>query len=194
MNFNKKELLAELTQKTKQNIENAERLLALPKAALTFREAPDKWNVLECIQHLNWYSDYYNPEIERRIKAAPRREAPTFKTNWLGKKFVKAVSPVSQGSKTMNTLKSKNPMNMEFNSPILDQFIKDQHKMLELLEAAHQVDLTKVKTGITFSNWIRIRLGDTFRVVIYHNQRHLEQAERAANASGLTAGAPKLTA
>lgn len=185
MNFNKKGLLAELKQITKQNIENAERLIALPKNALTFREGPDKWNVLECIQHLNWYSDYYNPEIERRMKAAPRKEAPIFKTNWLGKKFVKAVAPISQGAKMMNTLKSKNPMNMEFNSPILDQFIKDQHKMLELLKTAEHVDLTKVKTGITISKWIKIRLGDTFRVVIYHNQRHLEQAERAVKASGL---------
>jgi len=40
---------------------------------------------------------------------------------------------------------------------------------------ASKVDLNKVKTGITISKLVRIKLGDILRVVIYHNDRHMEQ-------------------
>ncbi|MFM7022373.1 MAG: hypothetical protein ACKOXB_05295 [Flavobacteriales bacterium] len=55
----------------------------------------------------------------------------------------------------------------------------DQQKQtLELLEAAGKVDLKKVKTSVSISKFIRLRLGDTFRFVIYHNQRHIAQAQK----------------
>src|SRR5690606_41809639 len=47
---------------------------------------------------------------------------------------------------------------------------------LQLLEASKRVDLTQVKTSISISKWIKLRLGDTLRVVIYHNRRHIVQA------------------
>lgn len=183
MTFNRSELLAELKQKTRDNLEHANRLNQLPTETLRWRAREDSWNVLECIQHLNWYSDFYLPELEKRIQSAPKKEAPIFKTNWLGKKFVKGVSPMSQGAKGMNTFKDKNPLNMELDRNAIGQFIQDQGKLMELLDAAGQVDLTKVKTNISISKWIKIRLGDTFRVLIYHNERHLQQADRAVEAS-----------
>ncbi len=183
MKFHTSSLLAELESITLENLERAKKLQQQPANVLTKRPAPEKWNVLECIQHLNWYSDFYLPEIERRIKAAPNTPTDEFRTNWLGKKFVKAVAPISQGSKTMNTFKDKNPLQMDLTPAVLDQFIKDQEHLLRLLGLAKSVNLTKTKTNISISKWIKIRLGDTLRVVIYHNQRHLEQAERNVPAS-----------
>jgi hypothetical protein len=51
--------------------------------------------------------------------------------------------------------------------------------MLSLLEQAKSVNLQKIKASITLSKFIKLRLGDVFRVVIYHNERHLEQAFKA---------------
>ncbi|MEO9077333.1 MAG: DinB family protein, partial [Gelidibacter sp.] len=33
-------------------------------------------------------------------------------------------------------------------------------------------------TAISISNLIKLKVGDTFRVVVYHNERHLVQANR----------------
>lgn len=44
---------------------------------------------------------------------------------------------------------------------------------------AQQVSLNKTKTGISISTWIKLKLGDTFKVVIYHNKRHIVQALKA---------------
>jgi hypothetical protein len=49
---------------------------------------------------------------------------------------------------------------------------------LNLLEQGKKVDLTRTRTSISISSLIKLRLGDTLRVVIYHNQRHLAQVRR----------------
>ncbi len=50
--------------------------------------------------------------------------------------------------------------------------------LLDVLDMSKKVNLTKTKTGISISKWLKLRLGDTFRVVIYHNQRHILQAKK----------------
>jgi hypothetical protein len=42
----------------------------------------------------------------------------------------------------------------------------------------HQV---QIKTSISISSFIKLRLGDTLRLVVYHNWRHLIQAKNACN-------------
>jgi hypothetical protein len=42
---------------------------------------------------------------------------------------------------------------------------------------AQKVDLTKVKTAISLSKFIKLRLGDTLRFLVYHNERHILQAQ-----------------
>ena len=52
---------------------------------------------------------------------------------------------------------------------------KDRETMVDYV--LDITNLTKVKTSITISNWIKLRLGDTFRFVIHHNLRHVVQAK-----------------
>ena len=44
-----------------------------------------------------------------------------------------------------------------------------------------KIDLNKTKTAISISKLIKLKIGDTFRVVVYHNERHLIQAEKILN-------------
>lgn len=79
---------------------------------------------------------------------------------------------------TMKTLKTMNPIHSNLDKGVVNTFIKQQKKMLELLEEAQYIDLEKTKTNISISKLIKLKLGDTFRFVIYHNQRHVEQIKR----------------
>ena len=63
MTFNKEELLQDLAELTRINLNEAERLLAHSIEQLNQREAEGKWSVLECMEHLNRYGDFYIPEI-----------------------------------------------------------------------------------------------------------------------------------
>ena len=76
------------------------------------------------------------------------------------------------------------PTGSALDSSVLDKFIIQQEKLLSLLEAAKQVDLSKVKTSISISKWVKLRLGDTLRVVVYHNWRHMVQAQKLIAENG----------
>lgn len=71
-----------------------------------------------------------------------------------------------------------NPIKSNLDKSVLSEFISQQKQMSNLLNDAENIDLNKVKTSISISNFIKLKLGDTFRFVILHNLRHVEQAKR----------------
>jgi len=72
-----------------------------------------------------------------------------------------------------------NPNGSQLDASVLAIFIADQQALLAILEKAKVVDLKRTKTAISITKFLKLRLGDTLRVVIYHNERHLAQAIRA---------------
>ncbi len=188
MNISRTDLLADLQQRTESVRSAAERLRSLPVETLNWRPEAGQWSILECLEHLNLYGDFYLVEIEKRMLQAPARpEARRFRSGWLGNYFAKMMAPKEGEVKNkMKTFKDKNPLGSELDPTIVDRFLRQQERMVGLLEMAQQHDLSRVKTGITISKWIKLRLGDTFRVVIYHNERHLVQAQ------AVLAAAPEL--
>jgi len=172
-------LINDLEKRTRWTLDAAHAFEQLSDADLNRRPGPEQWNALECLDHLNRYGDYYLPEIERVAKAAPRvAEDAAFHTGWLGNKFALSMRPGGAGT-SMKTFKKMNPLGDALKREVLREFIRQQEEMLRLLALCRTVNLSKAKTGTTLTRYLRLRLGDTLRVVIYHNQRHLEQAQRA---------------
>lgn len=171
------DLLKDLDQRTREVLEWAEGLRSRSEEELNARESEDRWSVLECLEHLNRYGDFYLPEIERRMNNASKGSSPVFRSSWLGEYFAKSMLP-REKLNTMKTFSNMNPMGSRLGREALDRFIEQQHTTLRLLHNAGSVNLNKVKTSISISKWIKLKLGDTFRVMIYHNQRHREQAQR----------------
>lgn len=175
------EVINDLIERTEANLRAARELNKRSANELNYRVAPGSWNVLECIEHLNFYGDYYIPEIENQIISSPYPSEEVFKSGFLGNYFAQSMLP-KEGFKKMKTLKSSNPLGKKLGKEVIDHFIAHQQKLLELLKRAKHVSLSRTKTGISISKYLRLRLGDTFRVVVYHNQRHLLQAKRTLEA------------
>lgn len=173
------ELLADLEKRTKENIAFAKKLEIVSIEALLSKEKPNSWNALECLAHLNLYGDFYLPEISKRIRESAHKADPLFRSGILGNYFAKSLLPKEKLNK-MKTFKDKNPIGTgNLSIDILVEFLEQQQQLLELLHKSKKVSLTKTKTAISSSTFLKLRLGDTFRVVIYHNQRHLAQASKA---------------
>ncbi|WP_020568624.1 DinB family protein [Neolewinella persica] len=181
---NTADLLQKLTERTEANLAAGQEFLALESSTLHQRPRPDAWNALECLAHLNHYGDFYLPEIQTRIKETKHDQpADTFTSSWLGNKFAAGMKP-GEKTREITTFKSADPRNSEkiLNHDTVQEFIRQQEEILKLLQQARSVNLTRTKTGISISNLIKLRLGDTLRVVIYHNWRHVVQAQRAVGA------------
>ncbi|NMH88660.1 DinB family protein [Flavivirga algicola] len=169
-------LIAELIEKTRLNINQVTTWNQKTIDALNWKENKDIWSALECIAHLNLYGDYYLPEIEQQITKSQSKPETYFKTGFLGNYFAKSMLPKEKLNK-MKTFKDKNPIGSDLDKRALERFLVQQEKMLKLLDKARHVSLNKTKTAISISKLFKLKLGDTFRVVIYHNERHLVQAQ-----------------
>lgn len=171
------ELINDLQTRTKEVVAELNKFKALSEADLNHRNTSSSWSILECLEHLNLYGDFYLPEIEQRIGMAKPSDNDQFVSSWLGNYFALSMLPGENGKlNKMKTFKSMNPIHKQLTINVIDRFAEQQDQLMQLLERAKTVDLSKVKTSISISKWIKLRLGDTFRVVVYHNQRHIVQA------------------
>lgn len=178
--MNSKDLIEELAKITQENLDVAQTFMNMPIEKLQKKGSPTSWNALECIEHLNRYGDFYLPEIQKRLENANVVKSTIFRTGFLGNYFAKSLMPKNKTNK-MKTFTKMDPLNSILNKTVLETFIVQQKEILKLLQKSENYDLSRIKTSISISKWIKLRLGDTFRVVIYHNLRHIEQAKRVIN-------------
>lgn len=178
MKIETQQLLKELTTQVKEHLEYATSLKAQTEAALNYRKTSESWSALECIEHLNRYGNFYLPEIEIRINQSHSKPEPQFKSGLLGNYFAESMRPKAKLNK-MKTFKKMNPIHSKLDKTVLDTFIKQQEELLQLLDKSKSISLNKTKTSISITNLIKLKLGDTFRFLIYHNERHILQAKRA---------------
>lgn len=170
-------LLQEYLEHTRKILNQVEYLKLEDTKILTWRPSPSAWNILECLEHLNLYGEYYLPLMERGIKHSVTKPTKTVKSSFLGRYFSKSMLPKVKLNK-MKTFKDKNPIHKHLNKEVIDKFIHQQTQLLELLNASRNSDLNKIKIPISIAKFIRLSLADTFQFVINHNLRHMEQIKR----------------
>ena len=172
-----KQLIEDLIKSTKSFIQTAEKFKLKSKDDLTLKQSPESWSMLECLEHLNMYADFYNPEIKAAITNSNTKTVEKFKGGIFGNYFARTILP-SEKSTKLKTAKDKNPVYCNLNRPVIDQFITQQNEFLRLLEAAKTGNLNTVKTRITLTRLIKLKLGDTFRFLNNHTVRHLAQIKK----------------
>ena len=172
------QLIEDLIQRCQLAITAIEGYQPMSDAELNWKASPDRWSILECMEHINRYGRFYLPEMKQRMEAGKNiASSATFKSGWLGNYFALSMLP-KEKLNTMNTFKSMNPAGSAVPREALTELLTQLKQLIELLNTARDKNLSKIKTSITISKWIKLRLGDTFRVVIYHIQRHLVQMEK----------------
>lgn len=173
-------LLVDLANRTKQLIREAEGFKQQSDETLNFKEDETSWSILECLEHLNLYGRFYLPEIKKRIHEGKGKKESIFKSGWLGNYFANSMLPKAKLNK-MKTFRNMNPINSKLDKKVIAEFVDQQNEILRLLEDSRKISLNKTRTAISISKLIKLKLGDTFRFVIYHNQRHMLQAQRIEN-------------
>ncbi|MES2848486.1 MAG: DinB family protein [Bacteroidota bacterium] len=177
-------LLETLRENTREIILQAEQLKNIPVELLEKTPAKDKWSAAQVLEHLNIYCRYYLDAIEKKLHHDQTETKAFFTPGWLGNYFTKLMEPENNG---LVKKKMKSPANaLPATSPgakeMLDEFIKHQHHLLNLLQIAKRHDINKNRIPISIARLITLKLGDTFRFVIAHQQRHFIQVEKTIKA------------
>lgn len=176
-------LIAELLDITERATASAQHLRSLDNHTLNFRERDGSWSVLECIEHLNRYGDYYLPEIQKALESNVGGRG-IYKSGLIGGLFANLMRIKNGKIIAMKTPADKNPAGENLNVLNIDRFLKQQELLKTLLFEAGKADLVRTKVPTSLNRFIRMRLGDTLRFFVYHIERHIVQAERVARNAG----------
>ncbi|WP_090786684.1 DinB family protein [Pedobacter sp. ok626] len=173
------QLIDDLLVTTKNSTQAVQKLKQFELLKLSERNAPNEWSILECIEHLNLYGSFYLPAIEKAILSQKTiHNSCVFKSGILGNYFVNLVKLKQAKIKKMSTAKTMDPFEKQLTITTIDRFLKQQERLKSLLEQARYVDITKAKTPISISRFIKLRLGDILRFMVYHIERHVAQANK----------------
>ena len=187
--FNSQVLLNELKTEVNQFAKDFELLLENnDPSLLQTRPEKNKWSALECIEHLNMTGRYYLPKIQEELeKGVTKRikSAQLFKSGFMGNYMYNSMKPVSGEIKNKTgTFKSVNPQVKYEQSTldaerVCDNFRKQLLTITTQIEKAKDTDINKLKVPSLIGPILMFKLGDVFRFLLAHIERHLIQAKNA---------------
>ena len=170
------ELLSSLEKDVQSIIRKVQtEFVPLGEEMLNWKERPDRWSILECLEHLNKYSQFYNTELTKAIDSA-QRESGTVesKSTWLGRKFIRMMHP--DNSAKQKTFARMNPSQGTLDGTTIERFLKHQEDLLKLIHKSGIVNINRNYVPVEFMKLLKMNLGDALQFVIVHERRHIEQA------------------
>ena len=179
--WNTSTLLNRLDADARRVLLEAENLKSLSEARLNRAPAPGSWSAAQVLEHLNVYSRYYLPAMEKAVSEAPKTVRSVFNSGWLGNYFADLMQVDKQGGvkRKMKAPKMAIPASRLDAHAVLEEAIGHQHHLLNLLKIAGAVDLGGARVPISIAKFIRLKLGDTLRFFVAHEVRHMGQWKRA---------------
>lgn len=183
-----KELLRELNRLNARLSEIVARDFPnLSSDQLNWREQAEKWSIAECLMHLNYVADYYFPATDKAIKAAKAKKSKAqekFTRGCLGHRYAskfrlsldnqvksKIESPLKYDprSTSSSTLDGKK---------VIATFLEKQQTLQQMLQDAMSINIQKTRVYAALGGFVSIQLGDMLKILVYHTERHVVQAQR----------------
>ncbi len=175
------DLISALKNITQHNLDLVKKHFKYLNASqLSWRPAENAWSIEEVFAHLNEFSKFYNEQFLGKIAQTRFREpkeifvsSPLGRSAWKSMKLGNARNV----KRKFRAPKGYDPVTDKLvNGNDVEEFRENQEIMLDILEKAKEVNLRKVKIPVSISKLIRLRLGDALMFIIYHNERHMQQA------------------
>lgn len=181
------QLLEEVKLITNQNLKTLrELILPLTDEQKNWRKDKSSWNINEIFAHLNEYAEYYHKALSRKIeKTRFRTPKENFISSPLGRSAWKSMK-LGNLKNVRRKMKAPRSYNPSLHPEIVKgndvkTFENEQIELLKIIENSTQINIRKAKIPISISKIIRLRFGDALLFIVYHNERHVQQALNLIN-------------
>jgi len=181
------EVINDLKKLTAENCTLVEKKMKhLSEDQLNWKPSADSWSLNEVFAHLNEYARFYHAAFQEKIVSTKfRTPSQNFMSSPLGRAAWKSMK-LGNAKNVKRKFRAISSYNPSVTAGIVkgndcQLFIDRQYDLLEILESAKSINIRKVKTPISLSKIIKFRIGDAFYFVIYHNERHIQQALNVLN-------------
>ena len=160
-----------------------EQFSGLTEAQINWKPSEEKWSIGECIDHLVVSHRLYNSKIKEFQPSiiSSGKDSYNFKHTFSGRMILKYVDPNS--STRTKTFRVFKPSMKQINTNIIRSFCEEVERMISFAERLHGANLTKLKISSPVSKLLRMNIGDALLINLYHDKRHLNQAEKILNAT-----------
>jgi hypothetical protein len=178
--FSKQGLITELLDRTELIKASTQSFLRLTDDQLNFKPDTAQWSIAETFEHLNISNGIYIRSILARISGAPDVKADKYTSGWIGDLVYSKIMPRPDGTVfKMKTGKLSCPPGGVLDGPdTLHRFLQQCDMIDDILRHSATKDMQRIRIPLSFSSFVKLRLGDILRYLIAHCERHLLQAHR----------------
>ena len=142
---------------------------------LLWRPEPAEWGVADCFEHLIATGQAYHTLIRQAMESAPTVAGEvSYRPRWFGRWFIRSSGPEGR-----IRVRARGPFVPRSTSPDApDRFAALQDEFLELVDAAREKNLQAIRVPSPLSRFLALTLGECLELLVRHQQRHLQQAQR----------------
>lgn len=147
-------------------------------------EAPGKWHMLQCIEHMSRATELYVNNVSEKLNnGALPPSNQQYKGHWKGRMFAKmnAPKPGDEIPMKLKTFKTMEPPNELDAQTVLDRFYTVHEEMISAVNKTRDINIDKVKVATALGPMVKLRIGEAYRFVLAHTQRHVVQLKRIKN-------------
>lgn len=157
----------------------------LSKEQLNWKPGAERWSVAQCFDHLITTNRGYLLVIDDVLKGQKKssiwQKLPFFPGIW-GKLLIKSLDPAQ--TRKIKAPKKFQPAQSDVSGSIIHDFVNQQGQLIEKIRATENLNLERIVITSPAANLVTYSLMDAYRIIVVHERRHFQQAQRVTEESG----------
>lgn len=152
---------------------------------LNWKPSAEEWSIGQCFDHLITTNESFYPDIALLMSGEKRAtlwERLPFLSDFWGSMIIKRARP--DAAAKSKAPKVFLPSMSEIDRGIIEKFVAHQDELIEKLSATGKLDLRRTKVTSPVARFVTYSLMDAYTILVYHERRHFQQAERVMRAEG----------
>ena len=159
----------------------------LSAAQLNWKPSAERWSIAQCFDHLISSNKGYLPIIES-VRTGTKKttfwERLPVLPGLAGKLLIKSLDPAS--TRKIKAPKRFEPAQSNISASVIDDFAALLSVVIEGMKATSHLDLEKlvITSPAVSAGFVTYSLMDAYRIIVVHELRHFQQAQRVAAEPG----------
>lgn len=159
----------------------------LTPAQLNWKPSAERWSVAQCFDHLLTSNNGFFPIIDNVLAGQKRTlwQSMPVLPGFMGKLLIKSLDPVK--GRNLKAPKKFAPAQSDIRASVLDDFIAQQAAIVDKMKTTEHLELEKIIISSPITSVVTYSLMDAYRVIVVHERRHFQQAQRVTEENGFPA-------
>jgi len=158
---------------------------ALSAEQINWRPSAAEWSIAQCLEHLILLNEPYFTQIDKILtgqRQASLWERVPLLPAFFGRLILTAVQP--QSKKKVKARLAFAPASSSIDIGILVRFSTHQQDLIRRMKATAELPIERIIITSVVSPFVTYSLLDAYRILVAHERRHLQQAERVMRVPG----------